>query len=70
MTPSDKIATYYQSCGSKALVEIDPRYFLPAEVGALLGDASTGRVWVDARASFVKLVAGMMGEDLKDSQTC
>jgi GDPmannose 4,6-dehydratase len=49
------------------IVAIDPRYFRPAEVETLLGDASKARLklgWVP-RTSFRELVSEMMREDLK-----
>jgi|ERR1700687_220014 len=54
----------------KCLVEIDPRYFRPAEVDTLLGDASKARAklgWAP-KTSFAKLVAEMMHEDLKTAK--
>src|SRR6266478_705260 len=49
------------------IVAIDPRYFRPAEVETLLGDASKAKLklgWVP-RTSFRELVSEMMREDLK-----
>jgi len=51
-------------------VAVDPRYFRPAEVEALLGDARRAREklgW-SARIGFDELVAEMMREDLKSAE--
>jgi GDPmannose 4,6-dehydratase len=51
----------------QCIVAIDPRYFRPAEVETLLGDASKAKRklgWVP-RTSFRELVSEMMREDLK-----
>jgi GDPmannose 4,6-dehydratase len=51
-------------------VAVDARYFRPAEVETLLGDARKARDklgWVP-RVSFAELVAEMMREDLKGAQ--
>lgn len=50
----------------KALVEVDPRYFRPTEVDALLGDASKARAKLGWRpkTSFDTLVAEMVQADL------
>jgi GDPmannose 4,6-dehydratase len=50
----------------KMIIAIDPRYFRPAEVETLLGDASKARTklgW-QPKTSFKALVAEMMQEDL------
>jgi GDPmannose 4,6-dehydratase len=52
------------------IVAIDPRYFRPTEVDALLGDATKARTrlgWVP-KITFGELVAEMMREDLKAAQ--
>ena len=52
-----------------AVVRIDPHYFRPTEVDALLGDASKAREklgWAP-ETSFNELVATMMHEDLKEA---
>jgi GDPmannose 4,6-dehydratase len=54
----------------KAIVRVDPRYFRPAEVETLLGDASQAREklgWVP-KISFADMVAEMVAEDLKIAQ--
>ena len=54
----------------KCIVSVDPRYFRPAEVETLLGDASKAREklgWVP-QTSFAELVAEMMREDLKAAE--
>ncbi len=54
----------------KLIVEVDPRYFRPAEVETLLGDPSKAKKklgWVP-RTSFNELVAEMIREDLKSAQ--
>jgi GDPmannose 4,6-dehydratase len=55
----------------QCVVEIDPRYFRPAEVDSLLGDASKARVklgW-EPKTSFETLVSEMMWEDMRDAQS-
>ncbi|MBY3515017.1 GDP-mannose 4,6-dehydratase [Rhizobium laguerreae] len=52
------------------IVSVDPRYFRPAEVETLLGDASKARDklgWVP-RISFGELVSEMMREDMKSAE--
>jgi len=54
----------------RCLVRVDPRYFRPTEVDALLGDASKARRklgWAP-RVTFRELVAEMMREDLADAE--
>jgi GDPmannose 4,6-dehydratase len=51
----------------KEYVEIDPRYFRPAEVDLLLGDATKARTilgW-EPKVGFKELVAIMVGSDMK-----
>lgn len=53
-----------------AIVAVDPRYFRPAEVATLLGDAGKAREklgWVP-RTSFAELVAEMIREDLRSAE--
>ena len=57
----------YNAETGKCIVAIDPRYFRPAEVETLLGDASKAKRqlgWVP-KTSFRDLVSEMMREDLK-----
>lgn len=54
----------------RCIVSVDPRYFRPAEVETLLGDASKAREklgWTP-KITFHELVAEMMREDLKSAQ--
>jgi GDPmannose 4,6-dehydratase len=54
----------------KCIVAVDPRYFRPAEVETLLGDAAKAKQklgW-EPRTSFVELVAEMVREDLKSAE--
>ena len=54
----------------KCLVEVDPRYFRPAEVETLLGDASKAKQklgWTP-KTSFKSLVTEMMREDLASAR--
>ena len=54
----------------KCIVAVDPRYFRPAEVETLLGDASKARLklgW-SAKITFKELVSEMMREDLKAAE--
>lgn len=54
----------------RCIVKVDPRYFRPAEVDTLLGDAAKARKelgWT-ARTSFVDLVKEMVAEDLDAAQ--
>jgi GDPmannose 4,6-dehydratase len=52
------------------LVEVDPRYFRPTEVDALLGDASKAkaRLGWSPRTGFRELVADMMREDMEEAE--
>jgi GDPmannose 4,6-dehydratase len=54
----------------KCIVAVDPRYFRPAEVETLLGDASKAKQklgW-SPKTTFAELVSEMMREDLKSAQ--
>jgi GDPmannose 4,6-dehydratase len=56
--------------GGRVVVRVDPRYFRPAEVETLLGDAGRAREklgWVP-RCGFHELVAEMVREDLKAAE--
>jgi GDPmannose 4,6-dehydratase len=56
--------------GGACIVRVDPRYFRPTEVDALLGDATKARVklgWTP-KVRFAGLVAEMMREDLKAAE--
>lgn len=52
----------------KVLVEVDPKYFRPAEVEQLLGDPTKARTvlgWNPTKTSFEELVRIMVREDMK-----
>jgi GDPmannose 4,6-dehydratase len=54
----------------RTVVAVDPRYYRPAEVDTLLGDASKARVrlgWTP-RVKFKDLVAEMTKEDLREAE--
>ncbi len=56
--------------GGRVIVRVDPRYFRPAEVEALLGDPSRAKQnlgW-EPVIRFEELVAEMVREDLKDAE--
>jgi GDPmannose 4,6-dehydratase len=54
----------------RVIVVVDPRYFRPAEVETLLGDASKARreLGWEPRISFADLVSEMVTEDLKEAE--
>lgn len=55
---------------SQPIVRVDPRYFRPAEVETLLGDASKARKqlgWVP-KTTFAELVSEMVREDLRSAE--
>jgi GDPmannose 4,6-dehydratase len=54
----------------KTIIEIDPRYFRPAEVDLLLGDATKARETIGwkPKVSFDELVQMMIDADLKDAE--
>ena len=54
----------------RRVVAVDPRYFRPTEVSALLGDASKARnkLGWKPKASFKELVAEMVAADLKNAE--
>jgi GDPmannose 4,6-dehydratase len=52
------------------IIEIDPRYFRPAEVETLLGNPAKARIklgWTP-QTTFSELVCEMMREDLKSAE--
>ncbi|HBG66094.1 MAG TPA: GDP-mannose 4,6-dehydratase [Treponema sp.] len=52
----------------RCLVEVDPRYFRPAEVETLLGDPSKAKAvlgWNPTKTSFTELVSLMMRHDME-----
>ena len=57
----------YEAVTGRCIVSVDPRYFRPAEVASLLGDASKARVKLGwhAKTSFEELVREMIKEDLR-----
>jgi GDPmannose 4,6-dehydratase len=59
----------YDATG-KCIVSVDPRYFRPAEVENLLGDATRAkeRLGWETRISFDELVKEMVYEDLKSAE--
>jgi GDPmannose 4,6-dehydratase len=59
-----------RDANGKIIVQIDPRYFRPAEVETLLGDATRAREklgWTP-RTSFAELVAEMAAADLAEAK--
>ncbi|MGD9975437.1 MAG: GDP-mannose 4,6-dehydratase [Desulfatirhabdiaceae bacterium] len=55
---------------NKTIVRVDPRYFRPTEVEALLGDASKAREklgWIP-RISFEEMVKEMVAHDLREAE--
>lgn len=60
----------YDSASGKCIVAVDPRYFRPAEVETLLGDARKAKEklgWVP-KTTFQELVAEMIREDMREAQ--
>jgi len=60
----------YDTASGKCIVEVDPRYFRPAEVETLLGDPTKAKEklgWTP-KTPFTELVAEMVREDLKDAE--
>ena len=56
--------------GERLIIAVDPRYFRPAEVEALLGNPTKAREklgWIP-RITFRELVAEMVREDLKSAE--
>ena len=62
----DEVGLY----ADRVVVRVDPRYFRPAEVETLLGDASKARSKLNwtPKISFEELVAEMVREDLKSAE--
>lgn len=60
----------YDASTGKCIVEVDPRYFRPAEVETLLGDPTKAyqKLGWSPATSFLELVTEMMREDLKSAQ--
>lgn len=60
----------YDRATGRCIVEVDPRYFRPAEVETLLGDATKAkeRLGWTPRVSFEELVKEMMLEDFRNAQ--
>ncbi len=58
------------SCEGRVIVRVDPRYFRPAEVETLLGDASKARTKLNwsPTITFEEMVAEMVREDLKSAE--
>ena len=57
-----------QNLEGKVLVEVDPKYFRPAEVEQLLGDPSKAKAklgWNPRKTTFEQLVKIMVGHDMK-----
>jgi GDPmannose 4,6-dehydratase len=54
----------------RVIVAVDPRYFRPAEVETLLGDASKAHreLGWKSRIGFAELVSEMVAEDLKEAE--
>ena len=60
----------YLAATGKCVVAVDPRYFRPAEVDSLLGDATKARQnlgWVP-RITFDQMVHEMVASDLHDAK--
>jgi GDPmannose 4,6-dehydratase len=59
-----------RDASGRVVVEVDPRYFRPAEVDTLLGDASLAheKLGWKARTTFVEMVREMVQEDYKEAQ--
>ncbi|MCQ2375835.1 MAG: GDP-mannose 4,6-dehydratase [Salinivirgaceae bacterium] len=58
----------YDKATGKVVIEVDPKYFRPAEVETLLGDPSKAKKvlgWNPTKTSFAELVKIMMQHDMK-----
>jgi GDPmannose 4,6-dehydratase len=65
-----KGAKEHAVCAGKTVVAVDPRYFRPAEVDTLLGDASKAKRQLgwSAKISFEALVEEMVRADLREAE--
>jgi len=60
----------YDARTGKCIVAVDPRYFRPTEVDALLGDASQAKKdlgW-EPKTSFEEMVTEMVAQDLREAE--
>ena len=60
----------YDARTGKCIVAVDPRYFRPTEVDALLGDASKAKKdlgW-EPKTSFEEMVTEMVAQDLREAE--
>ena len=60
----------YDQKTDRCIVEVDPRYFRPTEVDALLGDSSLAREelgW-EPKTSFEEMIAEMVTHDLREAE--
>jgi len=60
----------YDTRTGKCIVAVDPRYFRPTEVDALLGDASKAKKdlgW-EPKTSFEEMVTEMVAQDLREAE--
>ena len=58
----------YDKATGKVLIEVDPKYFRPAEVETLLGDPTKAKSvlgWNPTKTSFKELVHIMMKHDME-----
>lgn len=60
----------YDSSTGQLIIEVDPRYFRPAEVETLLGDPTNAhkKLGWQPKTTFQELVAEMMSQDLKSAE--
>jgi GDPmannose 4,6-dehydratase len=60
----------YDKKTDRCIVAVDPRYFRPTEVDALLGDSSLAREelgW-EPKISFEEMIAEMVAHDLREAE--